>query len=303
VAETTLTTRSASRTLAPFDFETALRHLGDFGPPSEVRSHTPRLAAEMLRLDRVLLSSIRAGKLFADALYFSAGRSDKVLRGLTERPVALDYPLVEGEIMRRRRPELIARHDGDRPQHCAFAEVMDWDMYVVAPLLAEGRVIGFLQGDRGPKQTPLQASDADALSAFALCFGVIYERAVLRHRLNAQRQEMRAVASWADARAGELGDRPISLEELDQSVSDGPSAALPVAGASGLRDLLTRRERDVAELMVRGDTNAAIARELVLSEGTVKFHVKNILRKLHASNRAEATSRYVRMTLDGRPHG
>jgi DNA-binding NarL/FixJ family response regulator len=32
--------------------------------------------------------------------------------------------------------------------------------------------------------------------------------------------------------------------------------------------------------------------------GTVKFHVKNILRKLHASNRAEATSRYLRLTLN-----
>jgi DNA-binding NarL/FixJ family response regulator len=66
---------------------------------------------------------------------------------------------------------------------------------------------------------------------------------------------------------------------------------------TGLRDLLTRREIDVLELMVRGDTNAAIARDLVLSVGTVKFHVKNILRKLNAANRAEATSRYLRMTL------
>ncbi len=29
----------------------------------------------------------------------------------------------------------------------------------------------------------------------------------------------------------------------------------------------------------------------------MKFHVKNILRKLHAANRAEATSRYLRLTL------
>jgi DNA-binding NarL/FixJ family response regulator len=50
--------------------------------------------------------------------------------------------------------------------------------------------------------------------------------------------------------------------------------------------------------MVHGETNAAIARHLVVSEGTVKFHVKNILRKMHAANRAEATSRYLRMTLN-----
>ena len=49
--------------------------------------------------------------------------------------------------------------------------------------------------------------------------------------------------------------------------------------------------------MVRGETNADIARALVVSEGTVKFHVKNILRKLHAANRAEATSRYLRLTM------
>ncbi len=64
-----------------------------------------------------------------------------------------------------------------------------------------------------------------------------------------------------------------------------------------LKDLLTRRVLEVLRLVVAGDTNAAISKELVLSEATVKFHVKNILRKLHASNRAEATSRYLRLTL------
>ena len=37
-------------------------------------------------------------------------------------------------------------------------------------------------------------------------------------------------------------------------------------------------------------------RRAVISEGTVKFHVNNILRKLHAANRAEAASRYLRLT-------
>jgi DNA-binding NarL/FixJ family response regulator len=48
--------------------------------------------------------------------------------------------------------------------------------------------------------------------------------------------------------------------------------------------------------MARGRTNSAVAAELVISEGTVKFHVNNILRKLHAGNRAEAASRYLRLT-------
>ena len=49
--------------------------------------------------------------------------------------------------------------------------------------------------------------------------------------------------------------------------------------------------------MVTGESNADIARALVVSEGTVKFHVKNILRKLNVSNRAEATARYLRDSL------
>ena len=62
------------------------------------------------------------------------------------------------------------------------------------------------------------------------------------------------------------------------------------------RGILTRRELDVLRLMARGRTNSAVAAELVISEGTVKFHVNNILRKLRAGNRAEAASLYLRLT-------
>jgi DNA-binding NarL/FixJ family response regulator len=116
---------------------------------------------------------------------------------------------------------------------------------------------------------------------------------------------MRQVASWADARTSELSDRAVTLATDREPAGEEGGLPRAAAGAdSALRDLLTRRELDVLELMVKGETNAGIARGLVVSEGTVKFHVKNILRKLHASNRAEATSRYLRLTLrrgDGPP--
>jgi DNA-binding NarL/FixJ family response regulator len=47
--------------------------------------------------------------------------------------------------------------------------------------------------------------------------------------------------------------------------------------------------------MATGETNAGIAARLIISEGTVKSHVKHILRKLGAANRAEAVCRYLRM--------
>jgi NarL family two-component system response regulator LiaR len=51
---------------------------------------------------------------------------------------------------------------------------------------------------------------------------------------------------------------------------------------------LTERELDVLRLVARGLTNHDIAEELVISEGTVRFHVSNILGKLHLANRTQA---------------
>ena len=56
---------------------------------------------------------------------------------------------------------------------------------------------------------------------------------------------------------------------------------------------LTEREQEILELMAQGLTNSAIARQLVISEATSRFHVSNILAKLGASNRTEA----VRMAI------
>jgi NarL family two-component system response regulator LiaR len=53
-------------------------------------------------------------------------------------------------------------------------------------------------------------------------------------------------------------------------------------------DPLTQRELDVLRLVARGLTNQDIAEELVVSEGTVRFHVSNILGKLHLANRTQA---------------
>ena len=60
---------------------------------------------------------------------------------------------------------------------------------------------------------------------------------------------------------------------------------------------LSKREMDVLRCLAKGMTSAQIARDLFISENTVKTHVRHILEKLEASNRAEAVSRAIQLGI------
>ena len=61
---------------------------------------------------------------------------------------------------------------------------------------------------------------------------------------------------------------------------------------------LTEREREVLELLVQGVTsNRELAKRLFVSENTVKYHLRNILDKLHLQNRAQVIAYAVRHGL------
>ncbi len=62
---------------------------------------------------------------------------------------------------------------------------------------------------------------------------------------------------------------------------------------------LTDREREVLDLIARGLDNRRIARELVLSDKTVRNHVSNVLAKLEVDDRAEAVLRARNAGLGG----
>ncbi len=58
--------------------------------------------------------------------------------------------------------------------------------------------------------------------------------------------------------------------------------------SSGKIDALTQRELEILKLIAKGLSNKLIARELDISDGTVKVHVKHLLKKLHLRSRVEA---------------
>lgn len=60
------------------------------------------------------------------------------------------------------------------------------------------------------------------------------------------------------------------------------------AGAPAGLDALTRREREILRELAEGMSNKLIARELEITEGTVKVHVKHLLKKLGLRSRVEA---------------
>ena len=93
------------------------------------------------------------------------------------------------------------------------------------------------------------------------------------------------------------GEAPISgvlaakilqeFRQLDQSLPQQVEAS----------NELTPREIEVLEQVVEGVTNKEIAEALVITENTVKIHLRNILEKLHVQNRIQAAVYAVRQGL------
>jgi DNA-binding CsgD family transcriptional regulator len=209
-----------------------------------------------------------------------------------DRPIPLDDAVVESRVLLERKPAAVHDTESADVHRPIIVDAGHSSSYVVAPIIVNDVVIGFLHADYKPTGRRVDVVDRDVLWAFAQGFAQLYERAVLRERLQSQRELMRqALAASEDLPE----DRALNLVATAGAHADGVTThrAAPTFGPGAALEQLTERESEVLALVAIGATNQQIADELVVAESTVKTHVKHILRKLGVSNRAQAISQFL----------
>jgi DNA-binding CsgD family transcriptional regulator len=268
----------------------AVRRLGEIGSPEGILDRAAEELGAGSRFDRVLISEVIERTLRPRSIWSRERQdeADSALRELRDIPISLEYPLIEDEVVKSQRVEIVSVHRAGPRAVARLAAAIGWSSYVVAPLTGGGKTVGLMHADTSASGRELAALDAEVAAQYTAGLAGVFERAVLRETLRLHREELQAAVRWMSGRLGQL-----AADDTDQ----GRAAAGPADPA--LVDALTARELEVLHLLARGQTNLSIANALVVREGTVKYHVKNILRKLGATSRADAVSRYVRATGQG----
>jgi len=170
----------------------------------------------------------------------------------------------------------------------------------IGPGLSVDRLLGLLSQTMGNLERAAGHFD-DALTfcrkagykpelAWTCCdyAGMLLQRSAQSNRANAM-----TLLDESLAIATELGMRPL-IKRVD--ARQERAVAQPVR-APAYPDGLTQREAEVIRLVAAGKTDREIAGELIISVNTVGNHVRSILNKTNAANRAEASAYAVRRGL------
>jgi DNA-binding CsgD family transcriptional regulator len=269
-------------------------------PVSSSAELLDRVCGEAMRscgLERILLSRVDGATWRPWIVDFGFERDIEhdMNEAIRDLAIDLDDSPIERAILAKRRPAMVGRVD-PAATYTEIIGIARSTSYVVAPVAPAGRVVGLLHGDHGSGGQRVDIVDRDVLWVFAEGFGRIYERTELHERLRAQRELTREAFDEIESTIAAVAATEIQLGSSVQTGELDTEAELELvtgAARAAIEELLTGREREVLAQMVRGLNNGAIAERLAIREGTVKSHVKHILRKLDAVNRTDAISRYL----------
>ncbi len=115
-----------------------------------------------------------------------------------------------------------------------------------------------------------------------------------------ERPERHLANAALQAGASSYVSRAADAEQLRAAVDaalDRESFVDPAVPPKGRHGKLTRRQRELLQRLADGESTTIAARELELSEETVKTHMKNILARLSARNRPHAIAIALRESL------
>lgn len=250
--------------------------------------------------DRAMLSRIDGSTWYPWKTFSRASTTtDNQFREWMEEipAIRLEHMMLESEMVRRHEPAIVVDGRTDRRIYSPFRIASGLTSYVAAPLMSDGRVIGLLHADYD--QQTVNSSDREALWEFAEAFGRVFERCVMLERLSNRSTRVRSAMHTIENLLDELATEEIALLPVAPGPEAPPTTQRTVVSEAiaDSRWQLTPRELEVLSLMATGATNGRIAEQLVITDGTVKSHVKKILRKLRTDNRGAAIALYLRSTI------
>lgn len=276
----------------------ALDRLRSYTSLGELERAVPEELCWAGGFDRVLYSRVE-GSSWRPVAWHSplglSGPAEDEFRSLVRGPdLSLPGGSVEAEVVRRRVSALVIDRSAVQRGVASIVDVVNSSGFVAAPIIVSDKVVGLLHADvEGGRE--LNECDRVAVQAFADGLGLTFERLALLEQLALQNDQIKVALEAAARAVDALSSEPIRLVAPVSATSEPAQAEAVAAYPSRL----TEREREVFELLVSGATNGQIADRLTVSETTVKSHVKHILRKLHATNRAEAIAQFLK-TRGGR---
>jgi DNA-binding CsgD family transcriptional regulator len=279
------------------DASAAVRRLGAMATSAQLVDQACAQLVHRCGFGRAVLSRVDSQAWRPWMAHFTGAAADASwFAEWVDRPIPLDDLVLETQVFTEHLPAAVLDTCDPRVYRPIIVEAGRSVSYVVAPVVLAGEVVGFFHADHAPGQRRSDLVDRNVLWTFAQGFSLAYERLVLAERFQAQRERLHAALGSAEALmatrcpaldlAGAPGDR--RLRTGDQRIGERA-----VASDRPPDEELTDREGEVLRLLAVGATNAQIADQLVVSESTVKTHVRHILRKLRAVNRAQAISRYL----------
>jgi len=148
----------------------------------------------------------------------------------------------------------------------------DDDLFEAIKAGAQGYLLKTVTGARELADAIVRIAAGEAIVTPALAPRLLAEFAAL-----ARERERGRTGEYRGKEVEEQGTEEAGVQGSERAEAQGAEL-----------EVLTRREREVLELVAEGLTNKEIAARLVISENTVRAHLRRILDKLHVNSRVQA---------------